>query len=703
MVVRKGPTVNAEAVAAAGLDCQHAVMGRPNRLASETSPYLLQHAHNPVDWYPWGEEAFERARRENKPVLLSIGYSSCHWCHVMERESFDDPGIAGLMNDLFVSIKVDREERPDIDDVYMKAVQLLIGRGGWPLTVFLTPSKEPFHGGTYFPPVDRHGLPAFPRVLQAIARAFHERPDDVAKATKEILAGVEKLEGTNTPATVLDPSLPERAAIALVGHVDETYGGLGAAPKFPHAQVFQLMLRHHRTRPDLLEAVRLTCRRMAAGGMYDQIGGGFHRYSVDERWLVPHFEKMLYDNALLPRLYLDAHQVTGDHRFRRVVADTLDYVLREMRDPGGAFYSATDADSEGEEGKFFVWTREEVAHIVDPADVDLVCRHWDITDEGNFEGRSIAHLTLDVEDLAKVFGRSAQATAEAIERARERLYEARARRVPPRRDEKVIVAWNALMISALADAGRVLDVERWIEAAVGAADFLWSAVRRGGRLLHGWALGEAKQLAFLDDHAFLAAACLDLYEATADPRHLERAQTLVDAIDARFHDDRGGGYFFTPSDGEALITRSKSGADGALPSGSSVATITLLRLHAFTGLDRYRARADELLHLYHDAAAQQPFGYATYLEALELYARTPTEVVIVGPRGDAGTRALWDVVRSAYLPHRALVRVEPGDPAPPAPARDRPARDGRPTAYVCRQFTCSAPTTDPAELRGLLE
>jgi uncharacterized protein YyaL (SSP411 family) len=679
-------------------------MATANRLARETSPYLLQHAQNPVDWYPWGDEAFARAQTENKPVLLSIGYSSCHWCHVMERESFEDQAIAALMNRLFVNIKVDREERPDVDDVYMKAVQLLIGRGGWPLTVFLTPERKPFHGGTYFPPVDRHGLPGFPRVIEAVARAYRERPDEVAKAVGQILEGVSRIESATPTTGALDPSLPERAATALVGHVDWTHGGLGGAPKFPHSRAFQLFLRQHRytRRQDLLDAVRLTCERMARGGIYDQIGGGFHRYSVDGQWLVPHFEKMLYDNAELSRLYLDAHQVTGEPEFRRVVEQTLDYVLREMRDPGGGFYSATDADSEGEEGRFFVWTPAEVAREVDAADVDLVCRHWDITEEGNFEDRSIAHVAVDATALAQQLGRSVDATEAAIARARDRLYAARARRVPPLRDEKILVAWNALMISALAEAGRVFGAERYVDAAAKAADFLWSTLRKDARLLHVWAAGSAKQVAFLDDHAFLAAACLDLYEATGDSVHVGRAEELVAALDTFFRDEATGGYFFTPRDGEALIARSKSGADGALPSGNAVAALVLLRLHAFTGSERYRVAAEALLHLYHDAAAEQPFGYATYLEALELYARSPTEVVIVGPPSHPGTAALWDVVRSTYLPHRALVRVAPDDPAPPVLARDRPARGGLPTAYVCRSFVCSEPTTDPAALRALL-
>jgi uncharacterized protein YyaL (SSP411 family) len=678
-------------------------MARPNRLAHESSPYLLQHAHNPVDWYPWGDEAFDRARAEDKPVLLSIGYSACHWCHVMERECFDDPEIAALMNELFVSIKVDREERPDVDDVYMKAVQLLIGRGGWPLTAFLTPDRRPFHGGTYFPPVDRHGMPGFPRVLRAVAEAYRHRRAEVDRTTHDLVAGVDRIDASS-PTTSLDRSLPTRAAETLLRHVDREHGGLGGAPKFPHTQALQLFLRQYAKtgRRELLDAVALTCDRMAAGGMYDHIGGGFHRYSVDERWLVPHFEKMLYDNAQLPRLYLDLHVATGDAAPRGVVVDTLDYLLREMRDPGGGFYSATDADSEGEEGRFFVWTPGEVAALLGAADADLACRHWGITPEGNFEGRSIAHRAADVAELATSTGRQPDEVRATIERSRERLYAARARRVPPLRDEKIIVAWNALVIGALAEAGRVLDVPAYVDAAEKAVAFIDSAMRRSdGRLLHVWARGAAKQLGFLDDHAFLASALLDLYEATADRRHLERARELVTTLERRFHDPRGG-YFFTPDDGETLITRSKSGADGALPSGNAVAALVHLRLHALTGDDVHQERAEEILHLYHDAAAEQPFGFATYLEALERYAETPVEVVIVGRADDSDARAMWDVVRTTYLPHRVLVRADLDDPNSPAPARERPSLAGRPTAYVCHRFTCSAPTTDPAELARLL-
>jgi uncharacterized protein YyaL (SSP411 family) len=680
-------------------------MSGSNRLIHETSPYLLQHAHNPVDWYPWGDEAFDRARAEGKPVLLSIGYSACHWCHVMERESFEDPVIANLMNSLFVNIKVDREERPDVDDVYMRAVQLMIGRGGWPLTVFLTPDRRPFHGGTYFPPVDRHGMPGFPRVLEAVARAFRDKPEDVARAVGQLVAGVQRSEGTPTAAAALDPTLARRAAEAMVPHVDSVDGGLGGAPKFPHSRAFQLLLRQYRTThaPEFLDAVTLTCRRMADGGIYDQIGGGFHRYAVDARWLVPHFEKMLYDNAELSRLYLELFQVTGDVAFRGVAEGTLGYLLREMRHPGGGFYAATDADSEGEEGKFFVWTPAEVRAVVDPADVDLVCRYWDITDEGNFEGKSIAHVTVTVEQVARLFGRSPESAAASIDEARRRLFAARSLRVPPARDEKIITSWNALVIGALAEAGRVLDEPRYLEAAAAAAEFLWQQVRRDGRLLHGWAKGKAKQDAFLDDHAFLAAALLDLYEAGGDARWLPRVRELVEALETRFHDDQGGGYFFTPHDGEALIVRSKSGAEGAIPSGSAVAAVILLRFHELSGDDHLRARAEEVLRLYYAAAAENPFGYTTYLEALERWAEGAVEVVIVGDPATTDARALWRMVATRYLPHRTLVRVPSDASDVPAVARDRPQVGGRATAYVCRGFTCSAPVHTPDELKPLLD
>jgi len=688
--------------------CHHPSVGhgsKPNRLAGETSPYLLQHAHNPVEWYPWGEEAFARARAENRPVLLSVGYSACHWCHVMERESFEDEATARLMNDLFVNVKVDREERPDVDDAYMRAVQMLTGRGGWPMTVFLTPDAKPFYGGTYFPPVDRHGLPGFPRVLQAVARAYRDQPEEVAKSVDRILSALENVEQPRPGEGPVDPTLPRRAAESLLGLVDRRHGGFGGAPKFPHAAAFQVLLRQHRATGsrDLLDAVRLTCERMAHGGLYDQIGGGFHRYTVDAEWLVPHFEKMLYDNAQLPRLYLEAFQVTREPWLRRIAEETLDYLLRDMRDPGGGFYAATDADSEGEEGKYFVWTPAEVARLVDARDVELVCRYWDISPQGNFEGKNIPHVTVSVETVAKMFGRTSEDAAAALARARARLLAARAERVPPLRDEKILTGWNALAIGTLAEAGRVLGAPRFVDAAVRAAEFIWTRLRPGGRLLHVWARDRAKQDGYLDDHAFLASALVDLYEATGNPSHLGRARELVAALDTRFHDDAAGGYFFTAADAERLITRQKSGADGSVPSGNAVAAHVLLRLHHLTGEGGYGARADEILRLYRDEAARNPFAYATLLQALEFSVEGPAEVVVVGAGGAVDTQALWSAVAAVYLPHRVLVSSEPGVPEVLPPARERPQVDGRATAYVCRDFTCSPPVTDPAALRPLLE
>ena len=622
----------------------------------------------------------------------------------MERESFENPDIAALMNQHFVSVKVDREERPDVDDVYMKAVQVLTGHGGWPMTVFLTPEGKPFYGGTYFPPVDRHGLPGFPRVLEAVTRAYHERPDDITKSAGQILERLAGLETVSAAGGSLDPELPQKAAEALVRHIDQDQGGLGGAPKFPHPVVFQLFLRRHRATGDraLLDAVTLTADRMAAGGIYDHVGGGFHRYSVDARWLVPHFEKMLYDNAQIPRMYLEAYQVTGNPDYRRVVEETLDYVIAGLGHPDGGFYSATDADSEGVEGRYFVWSLDEVTKLVDPGDLELVTRFWDVTEGGNFEGHNILHATLTVEQACRLFGRSPEDVRAALARARARLLEARATRVPPLRDEKILTSWNALMIGTLAEAGRVLGAARFVEAAERAADFLLREIRDGDRLLHGWAQGRAKQGAFLDDHAYLAGALVDLYEATHDRRRLEQARALIAALDARFRDTAGGGYFFTAHDEERLIARSKSGADGSVPSGNAVAAHTLLRLHHLTGEDAFRERAEEILRLYHDEASRNPFGYATYLQALELYAEGATEVVVVADN-PASARPLWDAAARSYLPHRALVAATPGDPSPLAPARDRPAVDGKATAYVCRHFTCSAPVTTPEELGRLLQ
>jgi uncharacterized protein YyaL (SSP411 family) len=545
-------------------------------------------------------------------------------------------------------------------------------------------------------------MPGFPRVLQGIATAYRERRADVDRATEQLTGGVAKVDAVVAFEGDLDGTLPGRAAEALLEHVDDLYGGLGNAPKFPNTQAFQLMLRHGvRTgRGELVEAVVLTCRRMAEGGLFDQIGGGFHRYSVDQRWLVPHFEKMLYDNAQLPRLYLEALQVTGEPLFRRTVRATLDYVLREMCDEAGGFYSATDADSEGEEGKFFVWTPAEVAELVGAEDAPVVCRYWDITDEGNFEGKSIAHVTATVDEVAHTFGRDPAPVVQVIETARQRLYAARQLRVPPLRDEKVLASWNGLMLGTFAEAGRILPEPRYVAAATAAADFLWREMRRTDRLLHVWFKGEAKIGAFLDDYVLVASGLVDLYEATHDRTHLERAGALADQLDPLFHDPEGGGFFYTAADAERLIARPKPGVDGSVPSGNGMAAVLLLRLHAFTGRDGYRQRAEELLRLYHEPTRKNPFGFASYLEALERWADGQTEVVVVGDESE--TAMLWQAVAERYLPNHVLVAARPQDTEPLAPARDRPAVGGRPTAYVCRGFTCSAPATDAAALAAAL-
>src|SRR6185503_6034872 len=496
----------------------------PNHLINETSPYLLQHAHNPVDWYPWGEEAFERARTENKPILLSVGYSACHWCHVMEHESFESPDIARLMNELFVSIKVDREERPDVDDVYMKAVQMLTGRGGWPMTVFLTPDRQPFYGGTYFPPSDRHGLPGFPRVLEGVARAYRERPDDVQKSIGQIMSGIERIEQATATDSPLEPTLPARAAEALLEHVDIHDGGIGNAPKFPHPAVFQLFLRQYRVNRDsrLLDAIRVTCERMARGGVYDQIGGGFHRYSVDAHWLVPHFEKMLYDNAQLARLYVHGWLATGNPEYRRVAEETLEYLVREMRHPAGGFFSAQDADSEGVEGKFFVWTPDEVrAALGDEPLARVAMAYWGMEAGPNFEGHSILHVPRPPKEVAERHALTEEALGGMIAQARGTLYQARERRVHPGLDDKVLAAWNGLALATFAEAARALGRADYLAVATASAEFLTTGMMREGRLRRSWKDGEARILGYLEDHAMVGLGLLATYEATFDRRWLD--------------------------------------------------------------------------------------------------------------------------------------------------------------------------------------
>jgi uncharacterized protein YyaL (SSP411 family) len=682
---------------------------KPNRLINEQSPYLRQHAYNPVDWYPWGDEALARAKAENKPILLSIGYSACHWCHVMERESFEDEGIARLMNENFVSIKVDREERPDLDHIYMEAVQMISGRGGWPLTMFLTPEGKPFFGGTYFPPVDRQGMPGFPRVLMAIAQAYrngaHEVQHNIAKLSEALGA-----LGTYTvPEGELRRDLPIAAAHTLARSYDSVNGGLGQAPKFPNSFVFSLFLRGYDADNDASFAtmVRDTLNKMARGGIYDQIGGGFHRYSVDDRWLVPHFEKMLYDNALLARLYLDAARALSEPEFLTVAHEILDYVLREMTAPEGGFYSTQDADSEGKEGKFFLWNPAEVEQVLDARLAAIAERYFDVTAEGNFEGRNILHRTIEIADAAKMFDMTPDQMAEAIATIGQKLFAAREHRIKPGRDEKVLAAWNGMMISALAEGFRALHEPRYLAAAEKAAKFVMTTLWDGRALRRSFKDGAARFNAYLEDYALVGSAMLDVYQATLDPAYLAHARTLADVIVERFLDAEHGGFFFTSADHEQLITRLKAAFDGSTPSGNSAAVMLLLRLSAYTGDDRYFREAERAIKLFREFMEKQPFAFSHLLEAADLYLRGPTEIVVVGDRASAGFREWMERIGLLYVPNLALYAVDPAAPGEqfvPEQARGKHQIAGRLTAYVCRERACSTPLTSfkdiEAEVRG---
>jgi uncharacterized protein YyaL (SSP411 family) len=674
-----------------------------NRLIHETSPYLRQHAHNPVDWYPWGEEALARARQENKPIMLSVGYSACHWCHVMEHESFEDEATARLMNEHFVNIKVDREERPDIDHIYMNAVQMLTGRGGWPMTMFLTPEGKPFYGGTYFPKEERYGMPSFQRVLLAVAQAYREKPEDVQKTVGQLMAGLQRIEALQPSDQPLDAGLVTAAASKLSGAYDEVHGGIGQAPKFPNEAALELFLRaYHDTRQQTyLDMVLHTLREMARGGIYDQLGGGFHRYSVDERWLVPHFEKMLYDNAQLVPLFLSAHQLTGDRFFADVARDVLEYVAREMRGAGGGFFSTQDADSEGEEGKFFLWDVAEVRRILGDEVAEIVCRYWDISEAGNFEHRNILHVTLEVEQLAKMFRRDVEETRQLQADARAKLFAVREQRIKPGLDDKMLTAWNALMISAYAKAAEVLGEPRYEQIAVAAVAFIEKTLQRGDRLLSTYKDGVAKLNGYLDDYAFFVAALLDVFELVQDRRYLDRAVALTDSLIAHFWDMGAGGFFFTSDDHEALIVRSKPAFDGSIPSGNSVAARNLLRLYHYTEKAGYLEHAETLLRLYAGPMREQPFGFANMLCAVDFYTQKPREIVVVGP--PAAGAALLQRIRTTYLPNRTLSVVDPSrGEALPSLLQGKGELDGKPTVYVCHNMTCSAPVTEWAELEPLL-
>jgi hypothetical protein len=675
-----------------------------NRLSKETSPYLRQHAHNPVDWYPWGNDALERARAEEKPILLSVGYAACHWCHVMERESFEDEETARLMNERFVNIKVDREERPDIDAIYMQAVQAMTGHGGWPMTVFLTPEGEPFYGGTYYPPEDRHGMPSFRRVLAAIADAWVSKRGDVSRTTAEMRRLYTAQAEALRPSGALDGALLDRAARGLAARHDARHGGFEGAPKFPQAMALDFLLRHwRRTGASFgLEIARDSFLRMARGGIYDQVGGGFHRYSVDAEWLVPHFEKMLYDNALLVRLGVHLWQATGDEEIRRVTEETLDWLGREMTDSRGGFYSSLDADSEGEEGKFYVWSAAELDEILG-AEAPLAREHWGVTSEGNFEGHSILHVAQPLAAVAARRGISAEAAARAVARASVALREARERRVRPGRDEKVLAGWNGLMLRAVADAARVLGRAEDRRRALANGEFLFREMVRDGRVARTHTAGETRLNGYLEDYAAIGLGALALHELTLDGRWLARARELADAAVEWFWDEESGAFFDTSRDHERLITRPRDVTDNAVPAGTSLAVELLLRTAALTDDGAHRARATRVLEALAEPMARHGIAFGHLLGAADLAVHGAVEVALVGDARAPGLDALAAELARHYVPGLALAAGAPGGDAEVPLLRDRPAREGQATAYVCRGFVCDEPTTDPARLGAQLE
>ncbi|MCS7079843.1 MAG: thioredoxin domain-containing protein [Chloracidobacterium sp.] len=684
-----------------------------NRLISETSPYLLQHAHNPVDWYPWGEEALARAKAEDKPILLSIGYSACHWCHVMEHECFENPEIAALMNELFINIKVDREERPDLDTIYMNAVQLMTGRGGWPLTIFLTPDGEPFYGGTYFPPEDRGRMPGFPRILRSVADAYRQRRAELRESIAEITAELRRLHEPLDGAGVLSPQILHDAYRRVATRFDHVHGGFGGAPKFPNSMLLSFLLRYWRRTGELhaIEMVELSLDKMADGGIYDHLGGGFHRYSTDDHWLVPHFEKMLYDNALLARTYLEAWQATGKPRYRQVVEETLDYVVREMTAPDGGFYATQDADSDGEEGKFFVWTPDEIHALLDGplgrAEAEMVCRYFDVTEAGNFEGtgKSVLSTPLSIETVARLKDVTPETLEDVLKRAKRILFEARERRVKPGRDEKRLAAWNGLMLYAFARAAAALGRDDYRAVAERNAEFVLGTMYCDGVLYRSHKDGQNKFPGYQEDYACYAEGLLALYELTGRPKYFVAARELTDAMLVQFDDPEGGAFFFTGDRHERLITRVKDVFDNATPSGNSVAVDVLLRLAVLTGETRYRTRAENILQTLSGSLAKMPSGFGQLLCALDFYLADVREVVIVGPPTASETQALRRVVEETFRPHRVVALVDPDDAdhgRQVALAARRTMQGGKPTAYVCRNFTCQSPTTSPDELRNQL-
>ncbi|HLF75661.1 MAG TPA: thioredoxin domain-containing protein [Anaerolineales bacterium] len=677
----------------------------PNRLINENSPYLLQHANNPVDWHPWGEEALTKARLENKPIFLSIGYAACHWCHVMEHESFEDPETAALMNEYFVNIKVDREERPDLDSIYMQATTAMTGSGGWPMSVFLTPDLRPFYAGTYFPPVPRYNMPSFKELITSLAKVWREQGDEVNRVGNQVFQHIQQQTQINLNKNAFSQESLEEATQSLLDSYDWGYGGWGAAPKFPQPMTIEFLLRRALTEPSqreqLLKACRHVLNAMARGGMYDVVGGGFARYSVDNFWKVPHFEKMLYDNAQLALAYLHGYLVTGEVNFRRVCEETLDFILRELTGPDGGFYSSLDADSEGEEGKFYVWTHTEIENVLGP-DFDFFKTAYGITPQGNWEGKTILQRALDDSTLAARFKLDPGAVPAKLAESHSRLLTARSTRVRPGTDDKVLVMWNALALSAFAEAGRYLGRKDYLDAASRSARFLMENLYENKRLSRSWRAGHAKHNAYLEDYAGLVLGLLALYQSEPDPNWYATALELADEMVPHYADPDGG-FFDTRDDHERLLIRPKDFQDNATPSGNALAAAALLELSTYGDRPEWRDMAEHMLASIHDPALRYPTAFAKWLSAADFALGPVHEVAIIGEPGHPATQAFLATLWKRYRPHQVTaVSAYPPEPGSPALLKDRPLQNDQPTAYVCQGFVCLQPVNSPDEMEAQL-
>ncbi len=669
-----------------------------NHLINETSPYLLQHAHNPVNWFAWGEEAFAKAKAEDKPVLISIGYSACHWCHVMEHESFEDEETARVMNENFVNIKVDLEERPDVDQIYMAFVQMTNGNGGYPLNVFLTPDKLPFFGGTYFPPVNRYNMPSFQRVLESVADAYKNKRDELLHSANEILGEIRRVGLAEAEREGLSLTQLDSAFQSFVRSFDNVNGGFGGAPKFPPPMSLEFLLRYYRRtgNENALKMVKKTCDKMAHGGIYDQLGGGFHRYTVDAIWLTPHFEKMLYDNAQLARIYLHLFQVTKDEFYKRIAIETLEYVRREMLDEGGGFYTAQDADSEGVEGKFFVWTPAEVEEILGDEDALIFNFFYDVSEDGNFEEKNILNVRNSLSETAEVLKISEEKLKETLTRGREKLFLEREKRIKPFRDEKVLTAWNGLMLAAFAEASAILDDKDYLTIARRNADFILDNLQKDGYLLRTFKDGQAKLNAYLEDYANFTDGLIELFQVSGEVKYLKEAKRLADVLITEFWDEDGGAFFFTANNHEELIVRTKDFYDNATPSGNSAAADVLLKLSRLASDEKYEHFAVTILRLVSPQIRRYPNAFGRVLSVLEFHLNPTKEIVILGGRGNELEREVWH----EYLPNKVVVLTENAeDNAEFIPLlQDRKMINNQPTAFVCENFTCQKPSVSPNEL-----